>query len=98
MDGVRTAFQSCFDDFIDVEVTFFRRSRADGIRFVGQHDVFRHAVGFGEKSYRTDSHFATGTDDSDGDFSSVGYNDFFDHSLYDLGFTIGAYRGLIPVE
>jgi hypothetical protein len=50
-----------------------------GVGLVGQTNVECVAVEFGIDRYGLDSHFTGRTNDSDGDLSTVGDEDFLEH-------------------
>ena len=65
--------------FVEAEIAFARRSRTDGIGFIGEANVKRVAVDFTEDSDGFDAEFAAGADDTDGDFAAIGNENFAEH-------------------
>ncbi len=66
----------------DVEVRLGGLRRADAIGLVGEADVEALRVGLAVYGHRLDAHLATGADDADGDFASVGYEYFVEQSRF----------------
>jgi len=61
------------DDGGDVQVTLRRRPGTDAHLPVGQVQVFGTAVGLGIDGDRLDVQLPCGTDDPQGDFTAIGY-------------------------
>ncbi|MNS72903.1 hypothetical protein D3C72_1063270 [compost metagenome] len=70
------------DDGGHVQVAQGRLCRADTNGFVGQLDVFRVLVGFGVDYNRFNAHFAAGALNTEGNFTTVGNQDFFKHGRF----------------
>ena len=66
---------SAFNDihnFVDAQITFARRRRADRVGFTGQAHMQGVAVGFAEHHGRWNAKFAAGAQDAHGDFAAIG--------------------------
>jgi len=77
--GICTALADCIENCLGIEVTLRRRLTAEGERLVGESHVQGVAVEFGVDGDGGDTHLACSTDDPNGDFSAVGYQDFLRH-------------------
>ena len=77
--GLRAGFLAGGDDLVGHEVRLVRRRRADEHRFVGHLDRQAIGVSLGVDHHRLDAHAAGRLDDTDGDFATVGDQDFRKH-------------------
>jgi hypothetical protein len=80
MDGLGVGDLRRRDDRRDVEVALPGRRRADADRFVGELDILRLGVGFGMHGHRAHAEFAAGTQDAQGDFAPVCYENLAKHA------------------
>jgi len=82
MAGVHAVGAALLDgiqDCLGIEVTLGCGLATQGVGLVGQTNVECVAVEFGIDRYGLDSHFTGRTNDSDGDLSTVGDEDFLEH-------------------
>src|SRR5579884_605658 len=79
MNGVYVGDFGGADDSGNIQVALrqLRRPNADGL--VGEADVKRIAVGFAVNGNRLDAELFAGTDDPQGNFTAIGYENFFKH-------------------
>ena len=84
MHAIGAALANRVQDGIGVEVTLCSGLATEGIGLVGKSHMQGIAIELGIYGNRRDSHFSGGADDSDGDFASIGYQDFFQHGLLSL--------------
>ena len=84
MNGFRVGHFGCRNDGRHVQVTQrgWRRSDADGL--LGQFDVFGVAIGFGINHDGLDAEFTAGALNPQGNFASIGDQDFFEHRCWVL--------------
>ena len=81
MYGIGVVQFGCFDDIVDVQVTFMRSRRPDQAGFVGVHDMFRCTIGFRKDCDGANTHLFARTHDAYGNFSSVGNQNFLNHKI-----------------
>ena len=79
MDGIHIGDFRRADDAVDAQVTFVAGGFADADGFVGQLDVHGICVRLRIDGHGADIQFLAGADDADGNFSAVGYQNFFEH-------------------
>ena len=65
---------------VDAEIALARGRGADRVRFVGQADVQRGAVGVAIDGDGNNAHLAAGSRDPDGDFAAIGDEDLLEHA------------------
>ncbi len=97
MDGVHVGDFRRADDAVDAQVALAAGRFADADGFVGQLDVHGVGIRLGINGHRADVQFLAGADDADGDFSAIGYQNFFKHAV--VGKTVSpAGRSGMPTE
>ena len=67
------------DNAIDAQITLIGWGFADADRFVRQLDVHRVGVRLRINRHRADIQFLARADDPNGNFSAIGYQNFFKH-------------------
>ena len=97
MHGIHIVCFADFNDFIGQQVTFPGRGRTQAIGFVGIAHMQCVSVGIAVNGYGFYAHFAAGAHHTDGNFSAVGDQQFFnwsDHEVANLRnfFCLPAYR------
>ncbi len=79
MDRIRSGDLGRRDDSIRLEVGFLARARSDADGLICELHVHRIHIRLGIHRHRFDIHLAARADDSQGDFSPIGYQDTFEH-------------------
>ena len=82
MDGVHVGDFRRADDAVDAQIAFVGGGFADADGFIGELDVHGVAVRLGINGHRADIQFLAGANDAHGDFSAVGYQNFFEHDCW----------------
>jgi len=80
MHSLRVSNFSSGDDVVVKEVTLRRQSRTDAVFLVGQIEIVGSAVRLTENGNRFDAEFATGSDNSQGNFPAVGDQNALKHA------------------
>jgi hypothetical protein len=80
MHGVAAGTTGNVHQFVDPEITLARGRSTDRIRFIGEANVQRSAVGDTINGGRLYAHLAAGSYDANGYFAAIGNEDFFEHA------------------
>ena len=81
VDGIGAGYFGGGNDGGNVQIALRRGGGADADGFVGQLNVQAVVVGSGMHGHGGDAHFAAGAQYAQGDFATVGDEDFFQHNL-----------------
>jgi len=81
MDRVNVSDFRRTDQSVDAQIAFATGGRSDADRLVGHLDMHRVGVHLGIDGHGPDAEFAAGSDDADGDFATVGDEDFLKHRV-----------------
>ena len=76
MNSFGTGGASGTQDSLTNEIAFRRGRRPDADGFIRHLDVKRAAVGLGKNSHTADVHLAESANDANGDFASIGDQNF----------------------
>ncbi len=79
VNGVGLGDFGCRDDAVGLEIAVAAGPRTDAHRLVGKLHVQRIDIGLGVDRHGLHSQFAAGADHPEGDFASVGNEDFREH-------------------
>ena len=79
MDGVRATAPGDVQDLVNAQVAFASGGRANKVGLVGVAHMQRGAVHLREHGHGGNAQFAAGADDTDGDLTPVGDQDFLEH-------------------
>ena len=79
MHGVGPALANHVQYGVGIEIALGRRLAAEGIGLVGQAHMQGVAVELGIDRHRGDAHLASRAYNADGDFTSIGNQDFLGH-------------------
>ncbi len=80
MERIATGAPRHVHELINREVAFTRGRRADGVGFIGEANVERLAVDITEDRDGANAKLAAGAQDAHGDFTTIGNQDFLEHS------------------
>jgi hypothetical protein len=78
MNGIGADSESQIHDLSPIEESL-HRTRSDEVGFIGFFDVNAGRIGFGINSGGCDIQLAAGADDSHGDLTAIGHQDFLKH-------------------
>ena len=81
MDGIHIGDLRRADDAVDAQVAFAGGRFADADGLVGQLHVHRVGIRLGIDGHGADVQFLAGADDANGNFSAIGYQNFFKHAV-----------------
>jgi hypothetical protein len=73
------AISAAADDAADLQVALAARAGSDADGLVSEVNVHRIDIRFGINGDGFDIEFLAGADDAEGDFATIGYEDFFEH-------------------
>ena len=79
MDGVGVVAAGDIEDEVAAEIRFAGGSGAEAVSFIGLEDVEGRAIGVGIDGDRGDAKLAAGAQDAEGDFSTIGDENFAKH-------------------
>lgn len=96
MDGVGVGDFGGGNDIRDVQVRTAAGGRANTDRFISKANMQAFLIGGRVYSHGFDAHFPAGSDDTEGNLSSVGYEYFIEQN-YRLTFKINETKSALPV-